>query len=328
MNYKELFDKFNGLRVLVIGDVMMDAYVLGKVTRISPEAPVPIVSLDDEDERIGGAGNVALNLVSLGAKPIIATAVGTDSHGEKLAILLESNGISIDGVIFSEKRKTTVKTRVISDKQQLLRIDSEDTFPISNSEEEQLISRIEKLIESGLDAIIFEDYNKGVLTEKLISKVVELAQIKNIPTAVDPKKENFLAYRNVTLFKPNLKELKEGLNVDFNISNTKLEFEQAVNNLEGKLNNEISFITLSEHGVFIKNSSKKHYAKAHLRNISDVSGAGDTVIAVATLCLAAKLEIEQIAEISNIAGGLVCEKSGVVSIDKQELLQEVEELLG
>lgn len=307
---------------------MMDAYVLGKVTRISPEAPVPIVSLDDEDERIGGAGNVALNLVSLGAKPIIATAVGTDSYGEKLAILLESNGISIDGVIFSEKRKTTVKTRVISDKQQLLRIDSEDTFPISNSEEEQLISRIEKLIESGLDAIIFEDYNKGVLTEKLISKVVELAQIKNIPTAVDPKKENFLAYRNVTLFKPNLKELKEGLNVDFNISNTKLEFEQAVNNLEGKLNNEISFITLSEHGVFIKNSSKKHYAKAHLRNISDVSGAGDTVIAVATLCLATKLEIEQIAEISNIAGGLVCEKSGVVSIDKQELLQEVEELLG
>lgn len=307
---------------------MMDAYVLGKVTRISPEAPVPIVSLDDEDERIGGAGNVALNLVSLGAKPIIATAVGTDSHGEKLAILLESNGISIDGVIFSEKRKTTVKTRVISDKQQLLRIDSEDTFPISNSEEEQLISRIEKLIESGLDAIIFEDYNKGVLTEKLISKVVELAQIKNIPTAVDPKKENFLAYRNVTLFKPNLKELKEGLNVDFNISNTKLEFEQAVNNLEGKLNNEISFITLSEYGVFIKNSSKKHYAKAHLRNISDVSGAGDTVIAVATLCLATKLEIEQIAEISNIAGGLVCEKSGVVSIDKQELLQEVEELLG
>lgn len=328
MNYKELFDKFNGLRVLVIGDVMMDAYVLGKVTRISPEAPVPIVSLDDEDERIGGAGNVALNLVSLGAKPIIATAVGTDSNGEKLSILLESNGISIDGVIFSEKRKTTVKTRVISDKQQLLRIDSEDTFPISNSEEEQLISRIEKLIESGLDAIIFEDYNKGVLTEKLISKVVELAQIKNIPTAVDPKKENFLAYRNVTLFKPNLKELKEGLNVDFNISNTKLEFEQAVNNLEGKLNNEISFITLSEHGVFIKNSSKKHYAKAHLRNISDVSGAGDTVIAVATLCLATKLEIEQIAEISNIAGGLVCEKSGVVSIDKQELLQEVEELLG
>lgn len=328
MNYKELFDKFNGLRVLVIGDVMMDAYVLGKVTRISPEAPVPIVSLDNEEERIGGAGNVALNLVALGAKPIIASVVGTDSNGEKLVNLLKSNGISVEGVIFSENRKTTVKTRVISSKQQLLRIDSEDTFPILTTEEEQLIAEIEKLIDFGLDAIIFEDYNKGVLTENLISKITDLALLKNIPTAVDPKKENFFAYRNVTLFKPNLKELKEGMNVNFNISNDKNDFEKAVNSLENKLNNQISFITLSEHGVFIKNAVKKHYAKAHLRNIADVSGAGDTVIAVATLCLASKLEIEQIAEISNIAGGLVCEKSGVVSIDKQELLQEVEELLG
>lgn len=328
MNYKELFDKFNGLRVLVIGDVMMDAYVLGKVTRISPEAPVPIISLENEEERIGGAGNVALNLVALGAKPIIATAVGTDSNGEKLSNLLKSNGISIDGVIYSENRKTTVKTRVISNKQHLLRIDSEDTYPISKIEEDQLINRIENLIKLGLEAIIFEDYNKGVLTENLISKVIDLAQKHNIPTAVDPKKENFFAYRNVTLFKPNLKELKEGMNVNFNISSNKIDFEMAVDSLEQKLNNEISFITLSEHGVFIKNSRNKHYAKAHLRNISDVSGAGDTVIAVATLCLASKLEIEQIAEISNIAGGLVCEKSGVVSIDKQELLQEVEELLG
>lgn len=328
MNYKELFDKFNGLRVLVIGDVMMDAYVLGKVTRISPEAPVPIISLENEEERIGGAGNVALNLVALGAKPIIATVIGNDSNGEKLSNLLKSNGISIEGVIFSEKRKTTVKTRVISNKQHLLRIDSEDTFSISKSEEDELINQIEKLIIFGLDAIVFEDYNKGVLTENLISKIIDLAQKNNIPTTVDPKKENFFAYRNVTLFKPNLKELKEGMNVNFNISSDKIEFEKAVNSLENKLNNQISFITLSEHGVFIKNSTNKHYAKAHLRNISDVSGAGDTVIAVATLCLASKLEIEQIAEISNIAGGLVCEKSGVVSIDKQELLHEVEELLG
>ncbi len=306
---------------------MMDAYVLGKVTRISPEAPVPIISLDHEDERIGGAGNVALNLVALGAKPIVATVVGRDSNGEKLVNLLKSNGISVEGVIFSEKRKTTVKTRVISNKQQLLRIDSEDTFPISEIEEEQLINEIENLSVSGLDAIIFEDYNKGVLTENLISKVADFAKKNNIPTAVDPKKENFFAYRNVTLFKPNLKELKEGMNVDFDLSNNKIEFEEAVKSLESKLNNEISFITLSELGVFIKNSTKKHYSKAHPRNIADVSGAGDTVISVATLCLVAELEIEKIAEISNIAGGLVCEKSGVVSIDKQELLHEVEELL-
>jgi rfaE bifunctional protein kinase chain/domain len=328
VNFKELFDKFNGLRILVIGDVMMDTYVLGKVTRISPEAPVPIISLENEDERIGGAGNVALNLVALGAKPIIASVFGADSNGKKLTDLLEVNGISIEGVIYSEKRKTTVKTRVVSNKQQLLRIDSEDTFPISKTEEDLLIDQISKQIDNGIDAIIFEDYNKGVLTEKLITHVIDLARKNGIPTAVDPKKENFFTYQDVTLFKPNLKELKEGLNIDFNIGIENSEFENAVHLLENKLNNEISFITLSEHGVFIKNSTKKHYAQAHLRNITDVSGAGDTVIAVATLCLAANSDLELIAEISNIAGGLVCEKSGVVSINKVELLQEVEELLG
>jgi rfaE bifunctional protein kinase chain/domain len=306
----------------------MDAYELGKVTRISPEAPVPIISLENEDERIGGAGNVALNLVALGAKPIIASVYGADSNGKKLTDLLEVNGISIEGVIYSEKRKTTVKTRVVSNKQQLLRIDSEDTFPISKTEEDLLIDKISKQIDNGIDAIIFEDYNKGVLTETLITQVIDLARKNGIPTAVDPKKENFFTYQDVTLFKPNLKELKEGLNIDFNIGINNSEFENAVHLLENKLNNEISFITLSEHGVFIKNSTKKHYAQAHLRNITDVSGAGDTVIAVATLCLAANSDLELIAEISNIAGGLVCEKSGVVSINKIELLQEVEELLG
>jgi rfaE bifunctional protein kinase chain/domain len=191
-----------------------------------------------------------------------------------------------------------------------------------------LIDKISKQIDNGIDAIIFEDYNKGVLTETLITQVIDLARKNGIPTAVDPKKENFFTYQDVTLFKPNLKELKEGLNIDFNIGINNSKFENAVHLLENKLNNEISFITLSEHGVFIKNSTKKHYAQAHLRNITDVSGAGDTVIAVATLCLAANSDLELIAEISNIAGGLVCEKSGVVSINKIELLQEVEELLG
>lgn len=328
MNYEELFNKFNDLRILVVGDVMMDAYVLGKVTRISPEAPVPIIALEEEDERIGGAGNVALNLVALGARPIIASVVGTDSNGEKLTSLFKKNGISTEGVVFSDSRKTTVKTRVISNKQQLLRIDSEDTFPISSSEQNDLMKRINHLIQDGIDAIIFEDYNKGVLTEELITSIIEKAKSQNIPTTVDPKKENFFAYKNVTLFKPNLKELKEGLNVQFDFSKNKEAFEESISLLEQKLNNSISFITLSEHGVFIKNTERKHYAKAHLRNISDVSGAGDTVIAVATLCLAANAELESIAEISNIAGGLVCEKSGVVSINKEELLQEVKALLG
>ena len=327
MNYKDLFDKFNGLRILVIGDVMLDAYVMGKVNRISPEAPVPIVSLENEDARIGGAGNVALNLLALGAKPIICGIIGEDTSGDKLLNLFEKNGISTDGLVKSIARKTTVKTRVISNKQQLLRIDSESTFPLLESEEIKLNNTIQNIINQGVDGIIFEDYNKGVLTDSVIQNTIKIAKEKDIPTAVDPKKENFLSYKGVSLFKPNLKELKEGLNLNFDFNSNKELFEKGIEVLEEKLQNEISFITLSEYGVFIKNQTEKYYVPAHMRSISDVSGAGDTVIAVATLCLISGASTKQIAEISNLAGGLVCEKSGVVSISKNDLLEEVSELL-
>jgi rfaE bifunctional protein kinase chain/domain len=327
VNYKDLFDKFNGLRILVIGDVMLDAYVMGKVNRISPEAPVPIVSLENEDARIGGAGNVALNLLALGANPIICGVIGEDTSGDKLLNLFEKNGISTDGLVKSMARKTTVKTRVISNKQQLLRIDSESTFPLLESEEIKLNNTIQDIINQGVDGIIFEDYNKGVLTDSVIQNTIKIAKEKDIPTAVDPKKENFLSYKGVSLFKPNLKELKEGLNLNFDFNSNKELFEKGIEVLEEKLQNEISFITLSENGVFIKNQTEKYYVPAHMRSISDVSGAGDTVIAVATLCLISGASTKQIAEISNLAGGLVCEKSGVVSISKNDLLKEVSELL-
>jgi len=327
VNYKDLFDKFNGLRILVIGDVMLDAYVMGKVNRISPEAPVPIVSLENEDARIGGAGNVALNLLALGSKPIICGLIGEDSSGDKLLNLFEKNGISTDGIVKSIARKTTVKTRVISNKQHLLRIDSESTFPLLESEEIKLNNTIQNIINQGIDGIIFEDYNKGVLTDSVIQNTIKIAKEKDIPTAVDPKKENFLSYKGVSLFKPNLKELKEGLNLNFDFNTNKELFEKGIELLEEKLHNEISFVTLSENGVFIKNQTEKYYVPAHMRSISDVSGAGDTVIAVATLCLISGASTKQIAEISNLAGGLVCEKSGVVSISKNELLKEVSELL-
>ena len=327
MNYKDLFDKFNGLRILVIGDVMLDAYVMGKVNRISPEAPVPIVSLENEDARIGGAGNVALNLLALGAKPIICGVIGEDFSGDKLLNLFEKNGISTDGLVKSMARKTTVKTRVISNKQQLLRIDSESTFPLLESEEIKLNNTIQNIINQGVDGIIFEDYNKGVLTDSVIQNTIKIAKEKDIPTAVDPKKENFLSYKGVSLFKPNLKELKEGLNLNFDFNSNKDLFEKGIEVLEEKLQNEISFVTLSENGVFIKNQTEKYYVPAHMRSISDVSGAGDTVIAVATLCLISGASTKQIAEISNLAGGLVCEKSGVVSISKNDLFSEVSELL-
>lgn len=327
MDFKNLFDQFVGKRILVIGDVMIDSYLRGKVNRVSPEAPVPIVSLDIEEDRLGGAANVAVNLIAMGALPIICSVVGNDKQGEILKSLLIEAGISDEGLVYSADRKTTVKTRVIGNNQQLLRIDSEQTNPISQLEEKDLIELVKVLINSGVEGVVFEDYNKGVLTPTLIQNVISLANEKGIVSTVDPKKENFLAYKNVTLFKPNLKELKEGLGLDFSFVHSKDKFEEAVVQLEKELNNKISFVTLSEHGVFIKEGQAQEYFAAHLRNIADVSGAGDTVISIATLCLVAGVPINLIAEISNIAGGLVCEESGVVSINKEQLLLEVEELL-
>lgn len=326
MNFHDLFDQFSKKRVLVIGDVMVDAYLKGKVNRMSPEAPVPVVDLFEKDERIGGAGNVALNLAALGASPIICSVIGADLEGERLIQLFKDARISTDGIYASSNRRTTVKTRVLSNNQQLLRIDSEDTNLINETEEAQLLKQISSVLENGIDGIIFEDYNKGVLTPSLITSVLSLAKAQQIPTTVDPKKDHFFAYKGCTLFKPNLKELKEGLQIDFDFASDKDAFLSAVNDLQGRLGNSISFITLSEHGVFIQEKAPV-FIPAHLRNIADVSGAGDTVIAVATLCLISGAEIQTIAAISNIAGGLVCEQPGVVSIQKEQLLNEVTKLL-
>ena len=326
MNFQDLFDRFSTKRVLVIGDVMVDAYLKGKVNRMSPEAPVPIVDLFEKDERIGGAGNVALNLAALGASPIICSVIGADSEGKRLIQLFKEAKISTDGIYASSNRRTTVKTRVLSNNKQLLRIDSEDTSLISKEEETQLYQQIERIVEQGIDGIIFEDYNKGVLTSHLISSVMILAKFHGIPTTVDPKKDQFFSYRGCTLFKPNLKELKEGLKIEFDFKNDKASFLKAVAQLEESLENEISFITLSEHGVFIQ-QDQPVFIPAHLRNIADVSGAGDTVIAVATLCLISGAEIHTIGAIANIAGGLVCEHPGEVSIEKEQLLHEVNKLL-
>lgn len=326
MKIQEILQKFKGKRILVVGDVMIDAYMLGKVHRVSPEAPVPIVSLSKQEQRLGGAANVALNLQSLGAVPVLCSVLGNDYEGRQLKQLVLQANMPDEGFVQSDARVTTIKTRVIGNNQHLLRIDAEDTHPLIEKEEDELIQRVESLMTRGnVDAVILEDYNKGVLTPRVIDAIITFATSHGIPTTVDPKKDNFLAYRGVTLFKPNFKELKEGLGISIDHPNSK-DFEHAVQLLESKLNNQISFVTLSEHGVFIKNDSTQHWIPAHIRNIADVSGAGDTVISVATLCLVAGCSLETIASLSNLAGGLVCEKSGVVSIEPQQLLEECAEM--
>lgn len=326
-NISKLFEDFNKLTALIIGDVMVDAYYWGKVDRISPEAPVPIVAVTKKERRLGGAANVALNIQALGARPILCSVIGKDDEGIVFKEILENIGQSDMGLISSSKRRTTQKTRIIGNNHQMLRVDSEDTVPLSKEEEDSFLTKIEDiLLKEKVDVIIFEDYDKGCITKGIINKVVKIANEKNIPTAVDPKKINFLNYKNVSLFKPNLKELKEGLKVEFNHHKHE-ELEDCIQELNSILQNEITLITLSELGVYIVDKKNKHHIEAHQRDISDVSGAGDTVISVAALCLALKQDSFSIAELSNLAGGLVCEKVGVVPINKQQLLAEANEFL-
>jgi rfaE bifunctional protein kinase chain/domain len=322
IDLKNVFNEFSSKKIIIIGDVMIDTYISGRVNRISPEAPVPVVNFEQKEHRLGGAANVALNIKALGAKPYICSVVGKDENGSLLEKLINENHLSVEGILENDERITTEKTRVIGNNQQLLRIDSENCSPITSQLAFNLIERVKEISQrEEIDAIIFQDYNKGVLTESVITEVIDFANKNNIPTAVDPKKENFFTYKNVTLFKPNLKELKEGLDIDFKISD-KVDFLNAVNLLNEKINARHTFITLSEHGVYINNEDEDIFIPAHLRNITDVSGAGDTVISVASLCLACDLAPNIIAELSNLAGGLVCEKTGVISIDKEQLMQE------
>ena len=305
---------------------MIDTYIWGNVDRISPEAPVPIVSITKKESRLGGAANVALNVQALGATPLICSVIGDDLEGIEFQKLLADQNLSEEGILRIQDRPTTVKTRVIGHHQQMVRIDAETDKSISPKETSLVFEKIKHIIENKtIDAIIFEDYDKGLITQELIQRTVELATQKEIITVVDPKKRNFLHYKNVTLFKPNLKELREGLKVDID-PKLSHELEHAVDVLQKRLNAQMVMVTLSELGVYISSNEGKKIMPAHIRDIADVSGAGDTVVATATLCLAAGLDAFKTVAIANLAGGLVCEHVGVVPIEKDQLLAESEKL--
>ncbi len=320
-----IFDTFGQTTALVIGDVMLDAYVWGKVDRISPEAPVPILQANNREARLGGAANVALNIQALGAKPILCAVIGDDQAGAEMLAILEEQNLSTEGILTVKGRKTTVKQRVLSGSHHLLRIDSEDTDFLAEADAERLTAIIQKLLPKA-NVVVFEDYDKGVISPDLISEVVSSCQDHGIPTAVDPKVRNFLAYRGVTLFKPNLKELREGLGIAIKPNDIQ-SLNNAVALLKSKLGISGALITLSEHGMYLDLDGYQQRIKAHLRNIADVSGAGDTVIAVAALCLAVNVAPPLLLELSNLSGGLVCEHVGVVPINKEDLLQEAQTLL-
>ncbi len=319
---REIFKSFNNLNVLIIGDVMIDSYLWGKVNRISPEAPVPIVTVKNKERRLGGAANVALNIQALGANPILCSVIGVDIEGQAFMELLKTQKLSQKGILKSRDRITTVKTRIIGNNSQLLRVDEEEETDIIYTETQQLLTLISYIINHDkIDVIIFEDYNKGLINTKLISKVVELSKSKNIPTCVDPKKKNFNSYKGVSLFKPNIKELREGIKLDNYVENIN-EIQRAVSSYRVKQKIETVLVTLAEKGVITNSRKVKEHLPAHIRSIADVSGAGDTVISVASLCRALECSDILTAAISNLSGGLVCEQIGVVPVNKEQLLEE------
>jgi len=320
---ESLFSAFDQLTVLIVGDVMVDSYLWGKSTRLSPEAPVPIVNVLKTEKRLGGAANVALNVQALGATTLLCSVIGDDKDGSDFIGLLEENNLSTEGIIQSPDRVTTVKQRILSGGQQLLRIDSEIETDLLEHENQALVQRFAELLERA-DVVIFQDYDKGVLNEQNIAELISLARQKGVPTVIDPKKKNFLRYKGCSLFKPNLKELKEGLKVEFADANREA-FERAVAELQDRLETRNILVTLSERGVFCAAGNDKTYIDAHLRTISDVSGAGDTVISIAAVCMALNLPLPLLADLSNLGGGLVCEEIGVVPVDKVKLYQEAKQ---
>ena len=325
-DFNKLFAGLSEMKVAVVGDIMLDTYWWGNVDRISPEAPVPVVVLDKKELRIGGAGNVALNTVALGAQTVVFSVIGNDADGKSLLSLLENNNIETSNIVLSDARVTTNKTRIISRNQHMMRLDAEITKDINESEQALLLDSFQHFIKTeNPDVVIFEDYNKGVLTEDINQKMISICRENNIVTTADPKRKNFFSYRGVTIFKPNLKEVKDGLNVL--IDDVNEDFLQDVHRqLESKLNHSISLITLSEKGIFYQCDGSSAILPTHVRSVADVSGAGDTVIAVASLVYAKTRDINLSAAMANLAGGLVCEEVGTVAINKDLLLKECSQL--
>jgi rfaE bifunctional protein kinase chain/domain len=316
----QALEEFKSLKVLIIGDVMIDEYMWGKVDRISPEAPIPVVAIERREERLGGAANVALNIKSLGAEPILCSVIGNDLKAELFKNLCLSSKIQTIGIIESHHRLTTTKTRIIGHSQHLLRVDDEIDKPLNIEEEDLFTQRIFQIFDTvKINAVLFEDYDKGCLTPKIIEKVVSEASKRKIPVTVDPKHRNFMNYKNIDLFKPNLKELAIGLKTDINKSKLLEQLPMLCHTLMQQQGHKAIMVTLSELGMFIMNQQESYHIHTQVRDLADVSGAGDTVIATATLCLALGMSLYDIANISNIAAGIVCEKVGVVPITKEEL---------
>ena len=316
----ELKKSFDGKRIAVVGDMMLDGYFWGDVKRISPEAPVPVLEVEDEFFRFGGAANVAYNILTLGGIPVPVGVIGNDTYGNIFTSLIKDKNIEAEGIINDNERPTTTKTRVIADGQHVVRIDKESKAYISSKIEEKIAIFLASVIDS-LDGIILQDYNKGILTPSLITKIISIANKKNLLITVDPKFDNFFEYKNVTVFKPNRKETETVLGT--RIKDDK-DVSSAGRNLLNKMNSEYVLLTLGEGGIAVfEKGDKEKRMPTKARKVADVSGAGDTVISTLTIGLAAGADIYEACYLANYAAGVVCGEVGIVSIEKQRLFDTI-----
>ena len=315
---RELLAKFGRQRVLVLGDIMLDHYIWGKVERISAEAPVPVLEVQKEEFRLGGAANAALNVKSLGGKAILLGVTGRDSAAQDLKQLMECKGLATDGLIADPDRKTTLKTRIVATNQQIVRIDRETQIDLGNEARTALLDSLRRLLPN-CQALIIEDYNKGVLTGEVISGALELAKSLGIPVAVDPKHRNFRQYRGVDIFKPNFRELQDILDMEFESED---EFQVAASQLRGEMQIKNLIVTRGSLGMYVFDGGKQaRHLPTAAREVFDVSGAGDTVISALTLAYVSGADIHLAAKVANHAAGVACGKVGTASVNPDELLK-------
>lgn len=318
MRISKIFDKVKGKKIIIVGDAMIDSYTLGRIERKSPEAPVPIINVEKEKIKLGGAANVALNIKSIGLEPVLCTIIGKDSEGQDFIRLCKKNNLNTNGVITDSSRKTTNKNRVIVDDKHIVRIDNENTHNIDKKLRDEFLEIINKEAKTS-EIIIFQDYDKGTLDRYIINDIIK--ENKHSFISVDPKNRNFFNYKNIDLFKPNLNEILEAFN-SVDSSEKNLEKISKELSTKSKINNIM--ITLSEKGLMIQNDKENFISKTTIKEIIDVSGAGDTVISLATILFYLKLPEKFIGEMCNLAGGITCMKSGVNAIDLKELLKNAE----
>ena len=314
----DILNNIRNKRIAVIGDLMLDEYLIGQVKRISPEAPVPVVEIKNAELKLGGAANVCLNLASLGASVIPFGVSGNDKEANSLFELLEQSEIDTNGVLKLDNRTTTIKTRIIGEHQQICRVDREDSFDLSSEDTKKLLLKFKNTVHD-IDAVIFEDYNKGVITKELINELISICNEYQIPTFVDPKFSNFFEYKSVTVFKPNLREISTALSLELR---TMDDYEFAAKELKEKLSAKNILITLSEEGMLILNEKNENFhVPTKALEVSDVSGAGDTVIATLTASFIAGASLNEAMILANDAAGIVVSELGIVPIKKEQLLE-------